>query len=198
MFKSVPLSLVLLLLINGVSATLSYSEALEYRSIEGTGNNKKNVNWGRGNPPLSLERYPGPSTRNYSGRWGNPSLPGARLVSNALDGVKNSTTVLLNPRGLTDMHTVWAQFIDHDFILTADDGESSPIPVPMCDTTFDMDCTGSKVMGFRRSMFDPDTTDPLNHITAYMDASQVYGSNTADVANKLREFKGGRMLINER
>jgi hypothetical protein len=99
---------------------------------------------------------------------------------------------------MSDWIWQWGQFIDHDLDLTPTD-PSSPanIPVPTGDPFFDPNGTGTQVIGFNRSVHDPATgTGPGNPrqqpnvLTAYIDGSQVYGSDLAR-ANALRTFVGG-------
>ena len=72
-----------------------------------------------------------------------------------------------------------------------------PIPVPNGDIFFDPFESGEAVIPFFRSEFGPTTgvTKPrqqVNFITAWMDGSNVYGSDD-ETAASLRTFQGGLM-----
>ena len=86
------------------------------------------------------------------------------------------------------------QFLDHDIILTTSGTESVPIPIPLCDPSFDTACTGTQSLPFRRTTFDPSSVvrTQLNRITAWVDASQIYGSNKV-TADSLRSFSQGKL-----
>ena len=110
--------------------------------------------------------------------------------------------MLPNSHEMTDWVFQWGQFVDHDLDLTstASPVEEFDIPIPFGDATFDTNMTGTQVMAFQRSNYDPMTgTGPgnprqqINDVTAYLDASTVYGSD-ATRADKLREHVGGRLL----
>lgn len=67
-----------------------------------------------------------------------------------------------------------------------------PIPVPRCDKIFDVDCKGDRAIPFTRSLFVNGSTPraPLSDITAWIDASMIYGSSELQ-AKKLRSFSEG-------
>ena len=107
-----------------------------------------------------------------------------------------------NAHEMTDWVFQWGQFIDHDLDLTnpATVPEEFDIPIPKGDPTFDPTSTGTAVMPFTRSEYDPTTgTGPgnprqqINEITSFIDGSQVYGSSAAR-ANALRSHVGGKLL----
>lgn len=124
-------------------------------------------------------------------------LPSARLVSKALTNSNNA----LN-ENLTLMHFQWGQFIDHDLILTLINPESAggevsceeqcsnvhpcfPILVDVNDPITNMSdgnlrsCLAfTRSAGIRFSVTDAYAySNQINEVTAYMDASTVYGSS---------------------
>ena len=96
----------------------------------------------------------------------------------------------------------WGQFLDHDLDLTdgIDPPESVDIVVPAGDPFFDPEGIGNVIISFNRSIYAPSTgIDPanpreqINEITAWIDASNVYGSDT-ERARALRANDGrGRL-----
>jgi hypothetical protein len=107
-----------------------------------------------------------------------------------------------NAAGATDILWLWGQFIDHDLDITeaADPEEAFAIPVPAGDPFFDPGATGTAEIPLSRSTYDPATgtgaSNPrqqINGITAFIDASNVYGSDLVR-ATALRENDGtGRL-----
>ena len=98
---------------------------------------------------------------------------------------------------VTDFVWQWGQFIDHDMTLTpiAVPAEKFNIPVPPCDPTFDPTCTGTKVLSFSRAAFLTinGVREQVNVNTAFLDGSQVYGSDEAR-AQELRMLDGSGQL----
>ena len=124
--------------------------AVEYRTYDGTSNNQANPTWGRKGPPFL--RSPAYTPRYHGdGHTLVPDLPNPRLISNILNAGNFKD---LNPRKLNDAHTVWGQFIDHDFTLTPDNAsDPMPVPIPRCDTYMDPDCLGNLTIGMARSTY---------------------------------------------
>ena len=176
----------------------------EHRALNGGGNNLANPSWGMANTAL-LRLAPG----SYEDGVSTPptSRPNARAISNivfAQDGL------VPNSSGASDITWQWGQFIDHDITLSLDNtDEPFPIPVPRGDSVFDPRGTGTAEIHLDRSVSDPDTgTDQnnprrqVNAITAFIDGSQVYGSDeeralalrTNDGTGKLKTSHEGRLL----
>ncbi|SEA18152.1 peroxidase family protein [Microbulbifer marinus] len=146
----------------------------EYRSIDGTGNNLELPLLGSTNSPL-LRRV----TPAYSDGISLPAgslRPNPRVISNA---ICQQIAPQLDSSGHTSMVFQWGQFLDHDLSLTTTGEESVPIPVPPDDPVFTIDSS----IRFHRSLFHLDTGTPttprqqINQVTAFIDASQVYGSD---------------------
>ena len=118
----------------------------------------------------------------------------AREISNL---VAAQTESVVNDRGLSDLVWQWGQFLDHDIDLTegADPAESFPIEVPTGDPYFDPLATGTQQIALSRSAYEIDDAgvrQQVNQITAYIDGSNVYGSD-AERAAALRTFEGGQL-----
>ncbi len=179
---------------------------VEYRAYDGTGNNLANPTWGAAGTDLVRlaqaaydDGYSTPRGGLNGPTGANPVLPNPRVISNSMV-VQNFP--MPNTHEMTDWVFQWGQFVDHDLDHT---GIGSPveefdIPIPAGDPMFDPTNTGTQVMQFQRSVYDPATgTGPgnprqqINQITSYLDGSQVYGSS-AERADKLRSHVGGRLL----
>lgn len=68
------------------------------------------------------------------------------------------------------------------------------VKVPKCDKFFDEKCNGNESIPFKRSLYldKEGTRDHPNLVTAWIDASQVYGQ-TQEIADRLRTFKLGKL-----
>ena len=136
------------------------------------------------------------------------TLPEPRVVSNLLS---DQPGPIPNSARATDMLWQWGQFLDHDLSFTseANPAERLPLRVPAGDPVFDRFGTGQRFMNFNRSLFDATSgTGPdnpraqVNEITAFIDASHVYGSDlrrsralrTNDGTGRLKTTAGGRLL----
>ncbi len=190
----------LLCVVAAIVAFRAVGALAENRSYDGTGNNLSNPAWGAANTQL-IRMAPVAYDDGFSMPRGatDPTLPGPRLISNT---VVKQTSMVPNSHEMTDWVFQWGQFVDHDLDLTnpGTPTEEYDIPIPMGDSIFDKGNTGTAVMPFTRSEYDPTTgTGPgnprqqINAITSYIDASQVYGSSAAR-ADALRSHVGGQLL----
>jgi hypothetical protein len=170
-----------------------------YRSIDGTGNHLKQLDFGAADTTLrrmTREDY-GDSIASMAGT-GRPS---PREISNALCA---DTFPGPNALGASDFLWQWGQFVDHDIGLTEAQGPSEPMPiaVPAGDPSFDPANTGTETIDFNRSAYHPDTgdkqSDPrqqMNEITHFIDASNVYGSDEVRAAALRTNDGTGRLLL---
>jgi len=168
----------------------------EFRTLDGTGNNLANPDWGSTEVPfLRLTR---PAYGEGSVEPSGADRPSARAVSNA---VAAQTAPMPNRRRVSDFVWQWGQFLDHDLDLTpvSDPADPFDIPVPAGDPFFDPAGTGTAVIGLDRSFSEivNGRLEQFNELTAYIDASQVYGSDP-DRAADLRTNDGtGRLRTSE-
>ncbi len=164
----------------------------EFRSIDGSANNPIDSTRGAASTPLLRT-----TTNAYADGSGSPAggdQRGARDISNLLVAQDH---LIPNSRRVTDFLWQWGQFIDHDMDLTPaiDPLEPFDIPVPPGDPFFDPDNTGTQIIEFGRSFYQmiDGVREQVNIDTAYIDASQVYGSDEAR-AHELRRLDGSGRL----
>jgi len=167
------------------------------RSIDGTGNNRDNPEMGASFTDLRrlMDSDYGDGISTLAGQ----SRPSARAVSNAVVAQEGS---IPNTLGTSDYLWQWGQFVDHDIDLTegVNPAEPANIEVPTGDPYFDPDSTGIEVIELNRSIYNPETgltadnpRQQENEITAWIDASNVYGSDD-ERAEALRTNDGtGRL-----
>ncbi|MGB5325526.1 MAG: peroxidase family protein [Pseudomonadales bacterium] len=165
---------------------------LEVRSVDGSGNNPSNRNWGRADTELVRLTY-----SDYTNRLDSPSgirRPSPRAISSA---VIAQPTLIENDAGATDFVWQWGQFLDHDIDLipTIKPVERFDIPVPFGDPFFDPQSTGVETISFDRSLYSPGygVRQQLNIITSYIDGSNVYGSEYG-LSRELRRLDGSGKL----
>ena len=162
----------------------------EYRSIDGSGNNLAHSTWGATNIPL-LRRTPS----YYQDGLSTPAgpYPSPRAISDAVVAQGSST---VNSEGVSDFVWQWGQFVDHDLSRTPVQGSLEPfdIPVPTGDPFFDPNGTGTQFIYLQRSKHNTGgVRQQINTLTAFIDASMVYGADTAR-AGELRTRDGtGRL-----
>ncbi|MDJ0695133.1 peroxidase family protein [Mastigocoleus sp. MO_188.B34] len=171
----------------------------EVQSFDGTGNNLQNPEYGVTDSAL-VDIAP----LNYGDGFSTPTgedRPNPREISNA---ISQQNEDIFDPRGLTNFIWAWGQFLDHDLSLTPEDG-SKPvsIPVPAGDPFLDPQNTGNVVIELNDSQViegtgtgDNNPKQLPNVITAWIDGSNVYGSDEKR-ADFLRSFEGGKLKTSE-
>ncbi|CAG0918619.1 unnamed protein product [Notodromas monacha] len=185
----------------------------KYRTADGSCNNAYQTFWGQSKTATGRYFYPtyddGISTPRTKSVLGG-TLPSARKISSAVFiNTDRMETIFSNNL------VQFSQFIDHDFVKTPvpDVGSTAccqngvilnPPPLQSClaisipaddpfYSKFQQQC-----MEFVRSSFAPSRpgspayTEQLNALTAWFDASNVYGQDEAETLS-LRERVGGRL-----
>jgi len=172
------------------------AEEFPVRSIDGSGNNLDDPLIGAALTPLV--RRVDPDYADNVSTLAGPDRPGPREISNAVSAQDDSRPI---EDEISDFLWQWGQFIDHDIDLTggSDPVDSANFLAPKDDPFFKF----RKVFEFNRSFSDPKSgknvkkpRQQVNEITAWIDASNVYGSNAAR-ANALRalpDLENGRLL----
>ncbi|TRY95993.1 hypothetical protein DNTS_002156 [Danionella cerebrum] len=193
-----------------------------YRTITGHCNNRENPHWGAANTPyarwLSAEYEDArgaPRGWNPKNLYHNHSLPAVRGVSQQVLYTGNEQITLDD--SVSRLLVEWGQWIDHDLTLTPQSPSSTafrtredcarscsrhtpcfPIQIPLSDPRSGY----QSCMAFFRSA--PSCVSPLgrreqlNAITAFVDASMVYGSSEV-LASSLRNLSSplGLLSVNQ-
>lgn len=160
------------------------------RSIDGSGNNLANSQWGAADTPLlraaetqfdSGAYYPGDGSGAtfYGGPGSGTLAPNPREISNVLFDDHGKTYA--NERRLSNMLWQWGQFVDHDITLvntSSSAADFAPILMSPSDPMAPM-------IPFQRSEYAAGTgtsaanpRQQMNGISSYIDASNVYGSDS--------------------
>ena len=164
--------------------------------IDGSENNPMHRDWGVAG--AELLRVAAPDYGDGSDSPAGEGRPGARVISN---GCVAQTVDTPNSHRVSDIFWQWGQFLDHDLTLvgTMDPIEPFDVPVPMGDPDFDSSSTGNQVIPVDRSFYHmvDGVRQQVNELTAFIDASQVYGSDDAR-ALALRKLDGtGRLKMSK-
>lgn len=161
---------------------------LEFRSIDGSGNQNATSQMN-----VTNADYVRIGPANYQdGVFSLIEAPNARAISNAIVAGPNA----VSPEGVSALLYAWGQFIDHDLDLTLTDNLTHiDIMVPADDGVF----TPGQKISMTRSVIDPvsghDGVAAIqkNAVTGWLDASMVYGSDSA-TATSLR-MDDGRLAV---
>lgn len=177
-----------------IGCLLALPCAAELRSIDGYGNNINNPSWGSINQPLlrlgPVNYVDGISQADVTSRPNPRHISNSVFAQNGIDipAVNNESGFVFQ----------WGQFLDHDLDLTEAAHPTEPLFINVLpgDPVF----PPGSVFPLVRSIFDPatgtDANNPrqqINQITAFVDASNVYGSDE-ERAHALRLNDGSGKL----
>ncbi len=172
---------------------------LKVRSFDGSDNNLVNSDWGKAHTQLlrltSIAYEDGESLPRGDDGITDKQLPSPREISNT---VLAQAEPIPNKAHVSDWFWQWGQFIDHDISLTksAEPDEPFNISVPKGDPDFDPFGTGNQTIPLNRSIAEVDRQDvrqQINDITAFIDASMVYGSDAATALNLRTQDGTGKL-----
>ncbi|MCB0318818.1 MAG: peroxidase family protein, partial [Bdellovibrionales bacterium] len=173
----------------------SRAAAGEVRSFDGSSNSLVSVDMGKAG--VELLRF---MDARYEDGVGEPmvkDMPNPRTISNKIFAQSRS---IPNKQGLTSIVWQWGQFIDHDMDLSpeSDPTEFFSITIPAGDKWFDPQGTGKQQMSIHRSIYSTTggVRQQMNMISAWIDASNVYGFNQAR-ADWLRSKSSGKLKVSE-
>lgn len=156
---------------------------MEYRSIDGSGNNLENPDWGKAGTPL--RRVTRVAYEDGLSSPAGQNRPNPRIISNTvLDQVERT----FNSKNASDYFWCWGQFIDHDIDLSieAEPLEVLGVEVPKGDIYFDPLYSGTVVIPLNRSIYEIDSDgirQQLNTQSSFLDASNVYGDSETRAAS---------------
>ncbi|MGI9274345.1 MAG: peroxidase family protein [Endozoicomonas sp.] len=160
----------------------------ETRSLDGRDNNREHPGWGSAGIPLLRKDGLPASYGDGLSSPGGSEWPGAREVSNRVVAQEVS---IPNSMGTSDFVWQWGQFLDHDIDLTesAEPEEIMIVSIPEGDSQL------RQPLKVKRSVYDRSFMPraQLNQVTAWIDASQVYGSSEEE-ADSLRTNDGSGRL----
>lgn len=175
----------------------------EFRTINGTGNNLQNLDWGSTNSTLVTKTDVGYA--DGMSEPGGQDRPNARTISNSIFAQDINQA---NSLTLSDYLWVFGQFIDHDISLVENSTlgkDIIPIDIPENDLIFTPTSINPSsrifmnrseaVHGSGESLDNPRVFP--NSVTAFIDASGVYGSNE-EMASYLRTFSEGKLKTSHR
>lgn len=156
----------------------------ENRSYDGSGNNLAQPTWGA--VETTLRRKAVSAYTDGGATMAGHDRPNPRDVSNR---IAHQRVLTENRRGLADMTWVWGQFLDHDIALVLPTADEF-IPI-MAMNAEDKMAPMIPLTRSRSTMKDAQR-EQVNSVTAYIDASNLYGSNE-ERARALRQKVGGLM-----
>lgn len=162
-----------------LAGTAAASRGAE-RLLDGSWNHLSVTDRGAAGEPLIRFNYLTEYANTNSDMLSDAQRRNARLASNALSA---QATNKPSARLLSDYVTAWGQFVAHDMSLTttsAGAGVNGTAPIAV---TTPGDPLGPQAIAFTRSNFVNQTLrEQVNEVSAWIDASHVYGSSATRAA----------------
>jgi hypothetical protein len=194
--------------VGGMPVTMDHGDG-DVRQIDGRGNQPLEPAFGAAG--IRLRREVAPAYADGISAPAGAGIASPREISNVICRQRTSPP---NAVDASNMLWLWGQFLDHDIDLTgsADPEEPFDIAVPLGDASFDPTGTGTQTIPLSRSLWDTtsgtSTLNPrqqVNEITAFIDGSSVYGSDsvraaalrTNDGTGRLRTSAGNLLPFND-
>jgi hypothetical protein len=172
-----------------------------YRTYDGGHNNPEagRGNWGRAGNTLARRADPDYADGYSALAVRGPANPNPRDISNLLC-MQPDTESHQEPNGFSDYMWAWGQFVDHELDLTGESEEPDDRLNSIHVAAGDPQLPGEGVIPFVRSEAVAGTgtavgnpREQANKLSAYLDATNVYGNNETRAA-ALRRFDGtGRL-----
>ena len=170
-----------------------------FYTIDGTDNNSDNPDYGS----VGSNLY-NVAPIDYGDGISSPAggdRPNARVISNTL---AQQDELIVSDRGLTNFSWAFGQFVDHDITLTPENEELEvEITVPTGDSFLDPESTGAVTIPLDYTAFAEGTGTSVdnaaqitNNITAWVDGSNIYGSDP-ERNDYLREETGGLLKVSD-
>ncbi|XP_023650803.1 dual oxidase 1 [Paramormyrops kingsleyae] len=128
-----------------------------------------------------------------------PHVPNPRKISNL---IMKGSSGLPSSRNRTVLSVFFGYHAVYEILDSKRPGcppEYMHIAVPIGDPVFDPNSTGKVLLPFQRAQWDHESSQSpnnprtqLNHVTAWIDGSSIYGASSS-WCDALRSFKGGRL-----
>ena len=178
---------------------------LDWRSLNGSGNNLANSDWG------SIgEEMPNITSLNFSNNFSSMAhseFTNPREISNILC---NESEVNLDTNGVSSINSLWAEFLRNDILFTPHQNslheggmEEAHISIPVDDEVMNPSGSETSEMRYIRTEFIEgtgiDENNPRkypNQASVWIDASSIYGPNNG-TNSWIRTQDGGRVIVTD-
>jgi peroxidase len=165
----------------------------EFRTIDGSCNNERNIRWGATDRPMAaniIDQCVYPSGQDR---------PSPRVVSNIVCDQRPGENIP-SKRNLNQLVVSFGQMLDHSIVATPGGDENMDIPVPAEDEFFyafnSQNVSSMRFTRSKKAEVEDGTFSPLNSLSSYIDLAAVYGDR-GERSIALRTLEGGRMKVSE-